>query len=190
LGHSDASYSLAQKSYNYGAKGITHLFNAMRSFHHRAPGIVGFALNSKIFCEVIPDGEHLTFETVSLILKAKNYKNIIFVSDGMEGLGFKKGVFQLAGRKVFLKKNRAILKDGTLAGSITPLIKMHFLLKEKLKLKIMETLPFSTYYPAKYLNLKNKGEIKEGNFADLCVVNEKGKCVMTMCEGEVSWLIG
>ena len=60
LGHSDATYQETEKAFHAGAKGITHLFNAMRGFHHREPGIAGFGLtNPDIYVEVIADPFHL-----------------------------------------------------------------------------------------------------------------------------------
>ncbi len=60
MGHSDATFSEAEAGLNAGARGITHLFNAMRSFHHREPGIAGFGLiNKDIYIEVIADPFHL-----------------------------------------------------------------------------------------------------------------------------------
>ncbi|MDI6801571.1 MAG: amidohydrolase family protein [Thermodesulfovibrionales bacterium] len=82
IGHSDAAYNEAEAGFKAGAKGITHLFNAMRSFHHREPGIAGFGLmNPDIYIEVIADPFHLHSETIDLIFKVKNSERIIIVSD-------------------------------------------------------------------------------------------------------------
>jgi len=82
MGHSDATYEEAEKGYNAGARGITHIFNAMRGFNHRQPGIAGFGLlNKHIYIEVISDPFHLHKGTVELIFKLKNPKRIIIVSD-------------------------------------------------------------------------------------------------------------
>ncbi len=82
MGHSDATYGEAEKGFHSGAKGITHIFNAMRSFHHREPGITGFGLtNQDIYIEVIADPYHLHPKTLELIFSAKNPERIIIVSD-------------------------------------------------------------------------------------------------------------
>ncbi|MBI4653398.1 MAG: hypothetical protein HY752_00125 [Nitrospirae bacterium] len=82
MGHSDATYTEAEAGYNAGAKGITHIFNAMRSFHHREPGISGFGLlNQDVYIEVIADPYHLHPKTLKLIFKVKNPERIIIVSD-------------------------------------------------------------------------------------------------------------
>jgi N-acetylglucosamine-6-phosphate deacetylase len=85
MGHSDATFSEAEAGLNAGAKGITHIFNAMRSFHHREPGIAGFGLiNKDIYIEVIADPFHLHPKTLELIFKTKNPKKIIIVSDAVK----------------------------------------------------------------------------------------------------------
>lgn len=82
MGHSDATFSEAEAGLNAGARGITHIFNAMRSFHHREPGIAGFGLiNKDIYIEVIADPFHLHPKTLELIFKTKNPEKIIIVSD-------------------------------------------------------------------------------------------------------------
>jgi len=82
MGHSDATYEEAEKGFHAGAKGITHLFNAMQGFHHRGPGIAGFGLLHKdIYIEIIADPYHLHQATLELILRIKNPQRIIIVSD-------------------------------------------------------------------------------------------------------------
>lgn len=82
MGHSNATYAEAEAGFNAGAMGITHIYNAMRGFHHRDPGIAGFGLLSQdIYIEIIADPFHLNEKTVELIFKTKNHDRIIIVSD-------------------------------------------------------------------------------------------------------------
>ncbi|MBI5039314.1 MAG: hypothetical protein HZC13_06095 [Nitrospirae bacterium] len=86
MGHTDATYNEAEAGFNAGAKGITHIFNAMRGLHHREPGIAGFGLlNQDIFIEVIADPFHLNPKTLELIFRTKNPDRIILVSDSVKG---------------------------------------------------------------------------------------------------------
>jgi N-acetylglucosamine-6-phosphate deacetylase len=88
LGHSDATYEETEKAFLAGARGITHLFNAMRGFYHREPGILGFGLmNPEIYVEVIADPFHLNDRTIELIFKVKNPDRIIIVSDSVKHTG-------------------------------------------------------------------------------------------------------
>ncbi len=86
MGHSDATYAEAEAGYKAGAKGITHIFNAMRGIHHREPGIAGFGLlNKEAYIEVIADPFHLDTKTIELIFQNKDRRKIILVSDSVKG---------------------------------------------------------------------------------------------------------
>jgi N-acetylglucosamine-6-phosphate deacetylase len=85
MGHSYATYSEAEAGFNAGAKGITHIFNAMRGIHHREPGITGFGLtNPQVYVEVIADPFHLHPKTIELIFAMKKPDKIIIVSDSVK----------------------------------------------------------------------------------------------------------
>jgi len=85
MGHSDATFSEAEAGFHAGAKGITHIFNAMRSFHHREPGIAGFGLTHQdIYVEIIADPFHLHPKTLELIFRTKNPERIIIISDSVK----------------------------------------------------------------------------------------------------------
>jgi len=111
LGHSDATYVETEKAFHSGAKGITHLFNAMRAFHHREPGIAGFGLmNKNIYLEVIADPFHLSNETLEFIFEVKNPEKIIIISDSIKGTGIE-------------TKHHALMnKAGTLQGGSMTII--------------------------------------------------------------------
>ena len=82
MGHSDATYAEAEAGFHAGAKGITHIFNAMRGIHHREPGIAGFGLmNKDIYIEVIGDPFHLEPKIIEFIFSVKNPERIIIISD-------------------------------------------------------------------------------------------------------------
>jgi N-acetylglucosamine-6-phosphate deacetylase len=85
MGHSDATYIEAEEGFTAGAKGVTHIFNAMRGIHHREPGIAGFGLtNPHIFIEIIADPFHLHRKTIEIIIKIKDPEKIIIVSDSIK----------------------------------------------------------------------------------------------------------
>lgn len=85
MGHSGALYAEAEAGFNAGARGITHIFNAMRGIHHREPGIAGFGLLSPhVYVEVIADLFHLHRKTKELVFKIKKPEKIIVVSDSIK----------------------------------------------------------------------------------------------------------
>jgi len=70
-GHSDATAEEATRAFDRGAKTVTHLFNAMRPFGHRDPGLAGAALaREDVIVQIIIDGVHLAEETVRLVWRS------------------------------------------------------------------------------------------------------------------------
>jgi N-acetylglucosamine-6-phosphate deacetylase len=85
MGHTNATMSEAEAAYGQGARCITHLFNAMRPFHHREPGIAGFGLlNPSVYVELIGDPFHLHQGTVDLVFRVKDPSKIIIISDSVK----------------------------------------------------------------------------------------------------------
>jgi N-acetylglucosamine-6-phosphate deacetylase len=85
MGHSEATYAEAEEGFHAGARGITHIFNAMRGLHHREPGIAGFGLlSNEVYIEVIADPFHLHPKILDLILKTKDRDRIIIISDSVK----------------------------------------------------------------------------------------------------------
>ena len=72
LGHSLANYDQAIDAINNGAKSFTHLFNAMTGLHHRNPGMVGAALKSNAYAELIADKIHVNKSLFQMITDLKD----------------------------------------------------------------------------------------------------------------------
>jgi N-acetylglucosamine-6-phosphate deacetylase len=98
MGHSDATYEQAEEGKRAGATGITHLFNAMRGFHHREPGLTGFGLmDDEIFVEIIVDMAHLHPQSLKMLFDMKPPDRILLVSDSVKGPGWGSGPIRGAG---------------------------------------------------------------------------------------------
>jgi N-acetylglucosamine-6-phosphate deacetylase len=88
MGHSEATYAEAENGFRAGARSVTHIFNAMRPFHHREPGLAGFGLaNRDVYVEVIIDPFHLHESVLQMILSVKDHDRIVFVSDSVRETG-------------------------------------------------------------------------------------------------------
>lgn len=117
MGHSDATFKEAGEGKRAGATGITHIFNAMRPFHHREPGIAGFGLmDNDMYAEVIADGIHLHRETLRLIFRTKNHDRILLVSDSVKGArrrgkAVRSGTGILAGSGIGLADSAVFLEE-------------------------------------------------------------------------------
>lgn len=92
MGHSDASFEQAEEGKRAGATGITHIFNAMRGFHHREPGLAGFGLmDEDVYVEVIADLAHLHPRSLKMLFDMKSPERIILISDSVMGPGWGSG---------------------------------------------------------------------------------------------------
>jgi N-acetylglucosamine-6-phosphate deacetylase len=98
MGHSDASFEQAEEGKSAGATGITHVFNAMRGFHHREPGLAGFGLmDEDVYVEVIADMAHLHPQSLKMLFDMKSPDKIVLVSDSVKGPGWGNGPIRGAG---------------------------------------------------------------------------------------------
>ena len=161
MGHSDATYAEAEAGFHAGAKGITHIFNAMRPFRHREPGIAGFGLmNRHVYVEMIADPFHLHPETVKLIYAVKDPSKIVIVSDSVRETGVKIGSRKPEGRKerkrsgqksdaaLDMRNSQGILQGGSMTVSRAAERLIQLGIDEDL------VLPCIISNPASYLNRK------------------------------------
>lgn len=123
LAHTAADYDTAIRAFEKGAIHVTHLYNAMNPYTHRAPGVVGAAADTqKVEVELICDGVHIHPAAVRTTFKIFGDDRIILISDSMMATGLEDGDYSLGGQAVKVVGNRATLKDGTIAGSATNLM--------------------------------------------------------------------
>ena len=123
VAHTTAGYDTAMAAFRAGAREVTHLFNAMPSFTHRAPGVVGAALDSPWSrVELISDGIHIHPSVVRATFKMFGPDRVVLISDTMRAAGMSDGEYDLGGQNVIVKGPLATLADGTIAGSVTDLM--------------------------------------------------------------------
>lgn len=119
LGHSDCGAATAQAAVRAGARGVTHLFNAMSQLGNREPGLVGATLDAEdLQAGLIADGVHVAVEGMRIALAAKRGTDGLFlVTDAMAVAGTDLDGFELNGRRILRRDGRLTLADGTLAGA-------------------------------------------------------------------------
>ena len=123
VAHTTAGYDTAMEAFRAGAREVTHLFNAMPAFTHRAPGVVGAALDSPWSrVELICDGIHIHPSVVRAVFKMFGAGRVVLISDTMRAAGMSDGEYDLGGQNVIVKGPLATLADGTIAGSVTDLM--------------------------------------------------------------------
>ncbi|WP_338604386.1 N-acetylglucosamine-6-phosphate deacetylase [Sulfolobus tengchongensis] len=180
LGHTDADANEARRAMGLGATSVTHLFNAMRQFHHRDPGIVGISLNTPIYAEIIPDLIHVNESVIEMVSKLKRDR-LILVSDSLQASGLGKGEFSLYGEKIICNE-ACFSQDGKLVGSSITLDEGVRRLSKIIGLK--DAIKYATYSPASLFNLKS-GQIAKGYMADLVVLDEDFNVLMTLKDGNI-----
>lgn len=189
-GHSQATYEETIRCYQKGLNYFTHLFNAARPFHHREPGIIGAALTTdKTYVEIIVDGIHLHPTTIKIIHQLKKAENIILVTDAISALGQNEGCYNFSGKMVILKNGAPRLPDGRLAGSV---LKMNEAIRNMVKfvgVDLRSALSMATLNPARLLKIEKEiGQIQEGNYANLVVMDNNFRVKLTMVEGKILFL--
>ncbi|MDE6590729.1 MAG: N-acetylglucosamine-6-phosphate deacetylase, partial [Oscillospiraceae bacterium] len=123
VAHTTADYDTALEAFRRGAREVTHLFNAMPGFTHRAPGVVGAALDSPwARVELICDGVHIHPSVVRATFQMFGAGRVVLISDTMRAAGMSDGEYGLGGQNVIVKGPLATLEDGTIAGSVTDLM--------------------------------------------------------------------
>lgn len=175
LGHSDAPYEAAMAAADAGARGVTHLFNAMSQLGHRAPGLVGAALDhGGLWAGLIADGHHAHPAALRVALRAKRGPARLFlVSDAMPPAGSAMDRFTLNGRTVTRRDGRLTLADGTLAGSDLTMDRAVRFAVEHLEQPLAEALRMASLYPAQFLRLDAaRGRIAPGCSADLVLLGD------------------
>ncbi|MDE1994881.1 MAG: N-acetylglucosamine-6-phosphate deacetylase [Rhizobiaceae bacterium] len=192
LGHSDCSAEDADARFDAGARGVTHLFNAMSQLGHRAPGLVGAAVDHPSpWCGIIADGHHVDPRALRVALRAKRGDGrLFFVTDAMSLVGTDLPSFTLNGRTVYRTKggycSKLTLEDGTLAGSDVDMASTIRYGVNILQLPLSEALRMATSYPARFLRLADRGHLTPGNRVDLVHINDAIEATGTWIAGEPS----
>lgn len=185
IGHSDATYTQVAEAIEDGITHVTHLFNGMRGLHHREPGVAGAALlRDELFTELIADGIHSRPELAGLVYRQKGAERIILITDAMRAKCMRNGTYDLGGQQVTVKEGKAVLKNGSLAGSI---LRMNDALKNFMKstdCTLKEVVKMGSENPAKQLGVYHrKGSIADGKDADFVILDSNSETKMTFCRG-------
>lgn len=174
LGHTEADLKCYQRSVELGAKAVTHLFNAMKPFYHRHPGIIGGVLAEKqIYYSLILDDWHLDPAAVLLAWNT-NPEGLFLVSDAMAGMGLDDGDYLLGGKEVTVLAHKAVLSGtDTLAGSVASLDECVRKLHCITTCSISQAIATVTLKPASLLGLyPQKGSLEVGADADFIVLDD------------------
>jgi N-acetylglucosamine-6-phosphate deacetylase len=170
-GHSDATAEQATAAFDRGARMVTHLFNAMRPFNHREPGIVGAALvRDDVFVEIILDGIHLAPATAALVWRAAAGR-VVLVTDAVMAASGNGGAYTLGSVELLVQDGAVRAPEGMLAGSLLTMIdavrNLH-----ALGTSLEDALSAASAVPARALGFSDVGRLDVGLPADVVVLDD------------------
>ena len=174
VGHTCSDYDTAYKAFALGADHVTHFFNAMPAFTHRAPGVFGAAFDQKhVMPEMICDGVHINPSAVRVVFSLFGQDRLIMISDSMMATGVEDGDYSLGGLPVKVHGNLATLADGTIAGSATNLMDCVRTVVKKMDIPLETAIRCASHNPAKAIGVDDVcGSIEAGKLGD-CVILSK-----------------
>ena len=171
-GHSSATADEARRGFERGGRTVTHLFNAMRPFEPREPGLAGAALvDPDVLVQVILDGVHLADDTARLVWQAAPGR-VALVSDAIAGAGLGDGTYRLGGVPVVVRDGIARREDGVLAGSTLTMIEAVRNLVA-LGAPLAGALSAASEVPARIAGRDDLGKLEPGAVADVVVLDDR-----------------
>ena len=182
-GHTNATAAQAHAAFDLGVTTVTHLFNAMRPFRSRDPGIIGVALTRPgVYVQMIVDGHHLADETVLLIWAAAGGR-VALVSDATAGAAGGGASYQLGDIAIEIENGVPVREDGVLAGTVLTMIdavrNLH-----ALGIPFEDAVGAATDVPARILGRDDLGVLEPGGRADVVVLDDRMDIVRVVCGGE------
>ncbi len=171
LGHSEADHAAAAAAFAAGAGGVTHLFNAMSTLHHRTPGLAAAALEAEATThELVLDGHHVHPVLFRIALRAARGR-LALVTDAIRAAGLPDGPSELGGQAVRVEGGRALLPDGTLAGSVLTLDRALRLAVDA-GVELADAVQLLTRNPADALRRADLGRLAPGALADVVELDD------------------
>jgi N-acetylglucosamine-6-phosphate deacetylase len=182
-GHTNATALQAHAAFDLGVSTVSHLFNAMRPFTSRDPGIVGVALTRRdVYVQMIVDGHHLADETVLLIWAAAGGR-VALVSDATAGAGGNGASYQLGDIAIEISGGVPVREDGVLSGTVLSMIdavrNLH-----GLGIPVADAVGAATAVPARIIGRPDLGVLEPGARADVVVLDDRLDIVRVVCGGE------
>ena len=189
IGHSAATYEQACLAYANGAKCLTHVYNGMTPFNHRANGLVGAAFRLRtMYGEIICDGNHSTPAALNLFFMSKGPDYSIMVTDALMAKGTPIGSKHIFGGNeivIYPDGSAHLVEAGNLAGSTLKVNEGLKILIEDALVPVNYAINSCTLNPANCLGIADrKGSIRVGCDADLAVLDDDYTVIQTYCMGQ------
>jgi N-acetylglucosamine-6-phosphate deacetylase len=185
LGHSNADIDTTLAALAAGARGFTHLFNAMSPLVGRAPGMVGAALlDDDSYCGLIVDHHHVNPHCCQLAFKCKGYNKIMLVTDAMAQVGGVQDTLEYFGSLITRHGSKLTLPDGSLAGSALDMATAVRHCYQDLDVSLAGAITMATQTPAAFLGLETThGSLALGMQGDMVLLDEDLRVTATWVNG-------
>ncbi|XOV81082.1 MAG: N-acetylglucosamine-6-phosphate deacetylase [Aestuariibacter sp.] len=186
LGHSAATYEQTQAAIEAGAKGFTHLFNAMSPLTSREPGMVGAAfLQQDTYAGLVLDHFHVHSASSQIALKNKGVDRIMLVTDAMAHVGTDTQKLPFFDTEIKRENNRLTTPDGTLAGSCLDMTTAVRNASRSLGVTLSEAVQMASATPAEFIGLAEQmGKIQRGYRANMVLLNDDCQVQQVYIDGE------
>jgi len=187
-GHTDADPAQLELAVAAGARGVTHLFNAMGPMTARSPGPAGAAMaHPTLIAGLIVDGIHVDPAMVRLAWRALGPDRLALVSDAMAALGLAHGTYAIGDTEVVVDGSGARTAAGVLAGSVLRFDEGVRNLMAFTGCDIVAAARAASTTPARLAGRADIGELAPGRRADFVILDDEQRVVLTMVDGRVVW---
>lgn len=191
LGHSLADAAECERAIAAGARHVTHLFNAMGAFHHRAPGLIGVALgDDRLSCDLICDGVHVHPAALRTAARAKGDR-LALITDNVaipSPIEHANALPSFGSGAVRDDGVALRLADGRLAGSRLTLDRALANAQAFGMLSRLAAVRALTLAPARVLGLeRERGSLRPGARADFAMIGADGGVAETWIGGRCVW---
>jgi len=192
LGHTDATFTQARDGFSNGIRHVTHLYNAMRGFHHREPGALGAILvDHGVTTQLIADGVHVHPEILRWTAEVLSPEALVLITDALPAAGLPDGMYAYDGRP-YESHGGSAWNHGDRGDQLfgTTLL-LDDLVRRAIRfmgLDFPQAVAMASINPARTLGLEERlGSLSPGRQADLVLWNESLQPMETIIRGETVW---
>ncbi len=185
IGHTACTCQQALQARTWGAKGFTHLYNAMSQHTHRNPGCATAAfLADDMYKEMILDGFHTDTDVVRMTYKEMGPEQIIMITDAMLAKGMKDGVYTFSGLKCRKEGIHVrVVETGRIAGSAFGMIDAVRFVSDLVHPSPIEICAMTSHNAAVLLKDEGRGNLNKNARADIAVLDDQLNVIETYVAG-------
>lgn len=190
LGHTNASYEQTRQALDAGAAVGTHLFNAMRPLHHRAPGPIPALLEDpRVTLELIADGVHVDPALIRFVIDVTGPHRVAVVTDAIAAAGLGDGPCRLGERDVDVASGVARVRGTpTIAGSTATMDQLFRAVTDghsgSPDAALTAAAQTTSTTPARTLGFDHLGDLRAGYDANLVVLDHDLHVRAVMVNGQ------